>query len=165
MTHDLRRETEAAKTLRAQLRDIIGDDQELAADMVEAETDLHEAIGDAIGFLVSDSAAIIGLDDMIKKLKARQDRIAARIETMRVALSVALTQAGRKTFEHPCATISLKAVPAKVIVTDETVIPSKYWKMEPKLDKQAIKSDLKDKQDIPGTQLSNGGETIQVRFT
>jgi hypothetical protein len=165
--HELFRETQAAKTLRAQLADILtGDDDDVLADMVEGETNLHEAIGNAIELLAGDSAAVVGIDDLIAKLTKRRDRFALRIDHTRTALSVALEQAGRKSFEHPVATLSLKVVPPSVTVTDEAAIPSKFWKSPPpKLDKKAVLAALKDKQEIQGAQLSNGGQTLQVRFT
>lgn len=166
-SHTLYRETEAAKTLRAQLADILtGDDDDVIADMIEGETNLHEAIGQAIELLAADSAAVVGIEDLIEKLKKRRDRFALRVDNTRTALSVALEQAGRKVFEHPVATLSLKAVGASVAVTDEAAIPSEFWKPQaPKLDKAALKAALKDKREIPGATLGNGGSTIQVRFT
>lgn len=164
--HDLYRETEAAKTLRAQLADVFADDADLAADMVEAETSLHEAIGSAIELLAGDSAALVGIDDLIEKLKKRRERFALRIDNTRTALSVALEQAGRKTFEHPVATLTLKAVAPSVTVTDEAAIPSRFWKSAaPKLDKTALKEALKAKEDIPGAVMGNGSQALQVRFT
>lgn len=165
-SHNLYRETKAAETLRAQLADVFAGDEDLAADTIQGETNLHEAIGQAIELLAGDSAAIVGIDDLIEKLKKRRDRFALRIDNTRTALAVALEQAGRKSFEHPVATISLKAVGASVTVTDEAAIPSRFFNPQPpKLDKAALKAALKDKQDIPGATLGNGGSTIQVRFT
>lgn len=167
VSHALYRETEAARTLRAQLADILtGDDDDVMADMVEGETNLHEAIGSAIELLAGDSAALVGIDDLIEKLKKRRDRFALRIDNTRTALSVALEQAGRENFEHPVATISLRRVAASVTVTDEAAIPSRFFKEQPpKLDKVALKAALKDKQEIPGAVLGNGGSALQVRFT
>jgi hypothetical protein len=162
----LHRETEAARTLRKNMADIFSDDEDLAADMVEGETRLHEAIGYAVETLAADCASIIGLDDLIKKLKSRQDRIGRRIENTRTALSVALTQAGKKSFEHPVATLTLKAVAPSVTVTDEAEIPARFFKPQPpKLDKAALKKALKDKEAVPGAVFGNGGQALQVKFT
>lgn len=166
VAHTLYRETEAAKTLRAQLADVFAEDADLAADMVEAETSLHEAIGCAIELLAGDSAALVGIDDLIEKLKKRRDRFSLRIDNTRTALSVALEQAGRKNFEHPIATLTLKAVAPSVTVTDEAAIPSRFWKSPPpKLDKAALKEALKAKEEVPGAVMGNGAQTIQVKFT
>lgn len=164
--HTLYRETEAAKTLRAQLADIIAGDDELASDVVEGETNLNEAIEAAVQMLADDMAAIKGINDYIEKFTARKERIKQRIDHMRTALAVALEQAGKKRFDHPAVTLSLRAVPASVVLKDEAEIPASYWKpSEPKLDKRAVLADLKDKKQVPGAQLSNGGVTLALKWS
>ncbi len=163
--HNLYRETEAAKVLLAQLADIIGDDDEAKADLVEGETSLNEAIDAAVQKLVDDVAAMKGLNEMIDLLKARKDRLEARIGNFRTALATALEQAGRKKIEHAAVTISLRAVPASVAVTDEAAIPSRFWKpSEPKLDKRALLDALKANEEVPGASLSNGGTTLALKW-
>lgn len=165
VSHTLHREILAAKTLRAQLADILGTDEEFIADAVEGETSLNEAIDAVVEFLVQDYAAINGLDVMIEGFKRRRDRIEARIDNMRTALAVALDQAGRKKVEHPAVTLSLRNVPPSLAVTDEALIPSTYWKpSEPRLDKRAVLAALKAKESVPGAELSNGGSTIAIKW-
>ena len=66
--------------------------------------------------------------------------------------------------ELPTATLSIKAVPAKAEITDEALLPSKFFKaQDPKLDKKAVLDALKAKEDVPGAVLSNGGETLSIR--
>ena len=49
---------------------------------------------------------------------------------------------------------------------DETLIPANYWKLqEPKLDRKALLSDLKAEEVIQGLGLSNGGQTIQFKWS
>jgi hypothetical protein len=65
----------------------------------------------------------------------------------------------------PLCTITRKAVPPKAQITDEAQIPSRFWKRaDPTLDKKAILDALKDKEIIPGAVLSNGTETVQVKW-
>jgi hypothetical protein len=166
VSHTLYRETEAAKTLRAQLADIIAGDDELAADAVEGETNLNEAIEAAVQMLADDMAAIKGINDYIEKFTARKERIKQRIEHMRTALGVALEQAGKKRFDHPAVTLSLRAVAPSVSVTNEADIPSAFWKAgEPKLDKRAVLATLKEKKPVPGAQLSNGGTSLALKWS
>jgi hypothetical protein len=166
VAHDLFRETRAAKTLLAQLADIIGDDQQAAADLVEGETSLNEAIDAAVQKLVEDTAAVRGLKSMIEDLTRRQVRLEERIKNFRTALSVALEQAGRKSVEHPAVTISLRAVAASVAITDEAAVPSRFWKAgEPRLDKHALLEALKAKELIPGVSLSNGRTTLALTWS
>lgn len=163
--HDLYRETEAAKILLAQIADIIGDDEEAKADVVEGQTNLVEAIDLAVQQLVDDMAAIKGLNDYIEKLTARKERLQDRVAHFRTALASAMEQAGRKKIDHPAVTLSLRAVASSATVTDEAAIPSKFWKpSDPKLDKKAVLAALKAKEDVPGATLSNGGQTLALTW-
>lgn len=163
--HKLYRETEAAKVLLAQMADIIGDDEQLAADTVLGETDLNEAIDLAVQQMVDDKAAVDGLETMIKRLTDRRERIKARMDTMKIALTVAMVQAGRKKFKHGAVTLSVRNVPPSAIITDESALPSKFFKpQDPLLDKRAVLAALKAKEDVPGAALSNGGATLAISW-
>jgi hypothetical protein len=164
--HTLYRETEAAKTLRAQLADIIAGDDEFAGDVVEAETNLNEAIEAAVQMLADDMAAIKGINDYIEKFTVRKERIKQRIEHMRTALGVALEQAGKKRFDHPAVTLSLRAVAPAVVVNEEGDIPAVYWEPQPpKLNKRALLKALKEHDKIPGATLSNGGTSLALKWS
>jgi hypothetical protein len=53
----------------------------------------------------------------------------------------------------------------KAIILNEADIPSKFWKaQDPKLDRKAVLDALKAKEAVAGAELSNGGETIQIRW-
>jgi hypothetical protein len=166
--HELYRETEAAKVLLAQIADIIGDDEEAAADAVEGETNLLEAIDLAVQQLVDDMAAIKGLSDYIDRLVNRKERLQDRVASYRTAIASAMEQAGRKNINHPAVTLSLRAVPVSVTVTDEAEVPSRFFRQPeppaPKLDKKAVLEELKAKKHVPGCCLSNGGVALQLRF-
>lgn len=162
----LSKEIQAAKTLLENYADIIGDDDEAKADFVEGQTSLNEAIDFAVQRLIDDMAAINGLKDTMERLADRQERIKHRADAMRTMLAVAMEHAGRKKIEHPAVTMTMKSAPRTAVIDDEAAIPSKYWRPRPpKLDKRAVTSDLKEKQEIPGAKLSNGGSTLQLRWT
>jgi hypothetical protein len=165
-SHELYKETQAAKALLANLKDIIGEDAEFAADIVDGETNLNEAIDAAVRQLIDDNAASRGLGLMITDLEARRQRIDRRIANFRTAIACAMEQAGRKKIEHHAVTLTLKAVAPSVTVTDEALIPSKYFlAQDPKLSKKAVLEALKAKEEVPGATLNNGGSTLQARFT
>jgi hypothetical protein len=164
--HTLYRETEAAKTLRAQLADILGGDEDLAVSMVEGETDLNEAIDLAVAELAHSMAHIKGLNEYIDTFQKRKERLQHRMENLRTMLSVAMEQAGRTKIEQPAVTLSLRAVPPSVTVTSEADIPSAYWTSQPpKLDKRTLLADLKDKKPVPGAELSNGGTSLALKWS
>lgn len=163
--HALHRETEAAKVLLATYRDILADDDQARADMVEGETNIQEAIRTGLVRLAEIRAMGVGIDDMVDRLKTRRDRLSSQQESLREAILMAMEIAGLPKFETDVGTITRKRTPPSVVVVDEADIPSNYWKpSDPKLDKRALLDALKGGETIPGAQLSNGGETIQVRW-
>jgi hypothetical protein len=71
---------------------------------------------------------------------------------------------GRKKIETDVGTVSLSKVQPKVIVTDEAVIPVTFWKAsDPTLDRMALAEALKAGTQIPGAEMSNGGQTVIIR--
>ena len=162
--HNLHLQTEAAKALRANLKDIIAGDETLAADMVEGETSINEAIHAAVALVSQDETHIKAIDEHIKALEGRKHRLSERAKMTRTAIAAAMDQAGKKKVDTALGTVSVRSIPPSVQVTEEAEIPTEFWKQpEPKLDKKALLAALKDKQTIPGATLSNGGQTIAIK--
>lgn len=161
---DLHTQTEAARVLLANMRDVIGDDEDLALSTIEGETGLLEAIDEAVNRLSEINSLLTGTQARIDDLKAREARYEAQAERIRTAIMNAMQMAGLKKLERSEATLSLRAVAAKAIVKAEADIPAGYWKAQaPKLDLKALTAALKDGANIPGAELSNGGETLSIR--
>lgn len=157
---------EAAKALLANIRDVIGDDEEMAAVAVEGETDLIEAISAGVARIAELEAHSMTIDYQLQSLKLRQSRFDAQAERIKAAIHVAMGQAELRRLELPQATLSVRAVAPKAEITDEALVPSRFWKaQDPKLDKAALLKALKDNEDVPGAALSNGGETISIKRT
>ena len=160
----LKDEAEAARVLLANLRDIIGDDEEAAASTVEGETNLIEAIAAVVEQIAADEAHAEAVAAVAKRYSERKARLEHRAERARAAISVAMDMAGLKKIELPQAVLTVKATPPKAIITDEAAIPSKFWKpADPKLDKKSVLDALKAGDKIDGAELSNGGTTLQIR--
>lgn len=164
-TYLLSKETEAARVLKEQLRDIAGDDEDMIRDTIEGETSLHEIIRQVVEEISAATANVVGIKAHIEKLKARQERLEAGIETKRTAILNAMAIGEIKKLDAGIATLSRKPVPPKLVVVDEAAIPSQFWKRaDPTLDKKALTEALKSKTDVPGAQLSNGSETLALRW-
>jgi hypothetical protein len=167
--HALHRQTEAARILLANFRDVLGDDEQAIADTVEGETDLVEAIQRGVTRLSEVEAMVTGLNSRMEKLKARCDRLSKQAEHLRTSIQTAMEVSGRKTVETELATLSRSRTPPKVVVTKEEDIPAAYWvRGEPKLDKKALLAALKalsQDEKIPGAELSNGGETLTISWS
>lgn len=157
---------EAVKTLLANIRDVIGDDDEMALTAVEGETGLIEAITQAVHRLHELDAHAEAIGIQMKSLGERKSRFEAQHGRIKAAVAVAMGQAELRKLELPFATLSIRAVPPKAEITDEPLIPAKFWKpQDPKLDRKALLDALKAKEDVPGAMLSNGGETLAIKST
>lgn len=150
----------------ANIRDVIGDDDEMALTAVEGETGLIEAISSAVARLHDLDAHAEAISLQMKALGERKSRFEAQHDRIKAAVAVAMGQAELRKLELPSATLSIRAVPPKAEIIDEALVPSKFWKpADPKLDRKALLDALKSKEDVPGAMLSNGGETLAIKST
>ena len=164
ISQELHTQGEAAKALLLNIRDVIGEDEEMYLHAVHGETDLIEAISAAVDRIEQVNTFAELIEARIKTLQSRRDRFADQAARIKAAVHVAMGHAELRKLELPQATLSLRAVPPKCEITDESAIPSKYWKaQDPKLDKKAVLDALKAREAVPGATLSNGGETISIR--
>lgn len=160
----LQDEAQAASVLLANLRDIIADDDQAHADLVEGETGLLDAIRQAVNRLAEIEAHTEALSSLVKSYQERKARLENQADGIRAALAVAMGMAELKKIELPQATISRKPTPPKALILEEADVPTAFWKPQPpKLDKKAVLDALKAGEAVPGAQLSNGGETIAIR--
>ncbi len=164
LTRALKDEAEAARALLANLRDVIGDDDDATHDAIEGETSLIEVITSAVDRLAELEAHEEALANQIKALNTRKDRFSHQGELIRAAILSAMGMADLKKLELPQATLSRKPTPPKAIILDEAAIPARFWKpSDPKLDKKSVLDALKGSEAVPGAELSNGGETVAIK--
>lgn len=162
--HVLHREIEAAKLLRDQLAALGQEDPDLLADMIEGETNLHEALAYLTAKINEDRAQVAGIEMYEGKIASRKKRLKTRIENCRALLALGMEVAGLKRIDTPAASVSLTAAQPKLIVTDESAIPARFWKAaDPKLDMNAVKGEIKAGAVVPGCELSNGAPTVTIR--
>ncbi len=158
---------EAATILRNALKDIFGEDLDfeiLAKNAIEGETNLYESVSNLVKLIGETEVNIDALRQYETDLKSRRDRLSKRVELMKAAIETAAGIADVDTFKTPFGVVSIKALPASIVIVDETKIPVSYWKRsDPTLDRRSLLSDLKAKVEILGVSLSNGGTTIQIR--
>jgi hypothetical protein len=164
ISRELQIQGEAARNLLLNVRDVIGDDEDMIATAVEGETNLKEAISSAVDRIAELNGHQEALEIRIKALQERRDRFEDQAARIKAAVHVAMGQGELRKLELPQATLSVRAVPPKAEITDESLIPSKFWKpQDPKLDKKAVLDALKAEEAVPGATLSNGGETLSIR--
>lgn len=158
----LHREAEAARDL---LNQIASDDDELNHDMVEGETSLLEAVSAALDAMDECDAIAAGCKDREAVFSERRRNAERRKENLRAMVQQALEVAGMDRIKVPTGTVTVKDVPPKPLITDESLIPAAYWRQaDPVIDKKAIADAMKaEGASIPGVTMSNGGATIQIR--
>lgn len=59
--------------------------------------------------------------------------------------------------------LTVKKVPPKPVVTDETKIPEEFWKIERKLDKAKLNKSVKEGNCFEGVIMDNGGYTVSLK--
>lgn len=159
-------EVEAAQRLKDKLIATYGEDADLIKDMIEGETSLHEAIGHASLELAAVEGEKEGVEIAIAKLKARLTRYCDRAQGIRDAIQAAMETAELTSLKTPAATLSIKASPPRVEITDLAQVPTIFLNIpQPVPDKKAISAALKGGEAIPGAVLSNQPPALQVRFS
>lgn len=157
-------EGEAARALLLNIKDVVADDAEMIETAIEGETNLKEVISAAVDRILELDAHEEAIAAQIASLQVRRERFEHQSDRIKAAIHAAMGQAELRKLELPQATLGVRAVPPKCEITDESLIPSKYWKaQDPKLDRKAVLEALKAKEDVPGVTLSNGGETLSMR--
>jgi hypothetical protein len=158
------KELEAARTLRAQIFDLAQGDPEFIRDTLEGEVDFESIIRSLLASMGETAAHMEGIKLYMADMNERKARLAKRSESQRALIQLALEIAERSKITLDLATVSLTPVQPKAIIQNEADIPAKYWKPQPPaLDLKALTDALKDKQEIPGATLSNGGQTVTIR--
>jgi len=176
----------------ANLRSICGDDDiELLNDMIEGTTQLDQFVGKVLEIIQTDESFSDGLKAYQKTIVDRRRRLEERAKRLRVLLASVVTELPGRSYQHPLAHLRAFDVDPKVIVTEESAIPSAFWiEQDPKLNESAIRKHLIERQrlidklgdcrtdeersvrreeidwqypDISGACLGNGEVSIRIR--
>lgn len=140
-------------------------DEQCLMDTLDGETELFEALCLVKETVLEDEIILTGLKAYIEKLTKRAQRIVTGIETKNNVILSAMITANVPTIKGPLFTLSQSKTAQKVVVSNESEIPTKFWKSkDPIIDKVALKTALKEKEIIPGATLSNGGVSLKTRI-
>jgi hypothetical protein len=163
----LNRQAQAAKALLDSIRSVDPEDEVLALDVVEGETDLFEVIDAILLRRAATLALADGTKGAVADLQQRQKRFEDRAAYDRTLIEQAMALAELKTLQRPCATLSMADRKASLVITTEADIPAKFWKPgDPTLDRKALAAalaELGEGEAIPGATLSNGAPTLTIR--
>ena len=145
------------------MRDELGEDERLYLDTLEGETDLFEIAATIIGEIEEDEGDVAKLKAQMDDRAARKSRLEHRNEVRRKALCALMEAAKVDKLPLPEATLSVRRVPPKPIVTDEAAVPDEYWKITRRPDLTAIKAGVESGAVIPGVSRDNGGTSLTIR--
>ena len=144
------------------IADALPDDDPDKLDMLNIEGDYNKLMEWAI----IKRNEHIALSDMNKDLssnyKIRSDRFAKKADDMKDVIGMIMDSAGETKY-NGIATVTVKNVPPKPVVSNELLVPKEYKKTKEYIDKVAINKAIKEGASIDGVTLDNGGKTIQIR--
>ena len=157
-------EANLAERIKAEL---LGEDPDLdertLLDTLEGCTNIMEMLGAAVRTAVYYGHVIEMQKRRKAELELRQERTEMEMYRLRDKVRDIMLRTGIKQLREPDFTVSLRATPPKVIVTDEAQIPTDYWELRPHLNKQFLLDKLKAGAQIDGAVLSNAGMSLNVR--
>lgn len=154
---------EQYRRLRAELLTEHPDiDERTLADSLEGETDLQDTVVRFIVQSLEDKCTAEALNDRLKDMTERRNRISSRSDKRRAIALALMTAAGLRKLEQPDFTASLRSTPPKVIVTDEDALPDAFVKLTRTPDKLALREALARGDYVNGASLSNGSETLAI---
>lgn len=139
-------------------------DEQIVNDFLEGETQTFEILDIIYNEINEREILLAGLKEHIENMNARKKRLDGGVKKLKAVMGFVLKRSNQKSFVRPQYTVSLKSTPEKLLVEDESLIPSSYFKVEaPKLDASALKKALQAGGEVEGASLTDKGFTIQIR--
>ncbi|MBZ0147331.1 MAG: siphovirus Gp157 family protein [Pseudorhodoplanes sp.] len=139
-------------------------DEETLADTVDGLSTLPDILAAIIRSALADEALASGLKGRVEDMQDRLQRLSERASARRAIARDVMVDADLRKITAPDFTASIRAGSSSLLVIDETQIPHNYWEpREPKLNRQALLTDLKLQGQIAGVALSQPEPTLTVR--
>lgn len=175
----VRQEVRAAVAwLRAHYPDL-EDDERAWIDTLEGQTDLKEVATKLIERAIECKTMTAALKLRADDIASRKKRLDDQEKNLRGAVVILLQEAGLKKLELPEATVSVRDLPSRLIVTDESKLPAACFETIQKVVMEKVKTALEAfeadkanramtdpevlKESFPGVEWSNGGASLTVR--
>jgi hypothetical protein len=146
------------------LRDEFGEDDELVADMLEAETDLHDVMGRLLRAADEAGTYADGNKLLVKRYTDRRRAFEAREEAIRGVIERIMRAVGLTKLSHAYGTLTLARAGRAVHFTgDADALPDNLVRITRAPDMAAIRAALDAGEAVEGASLTNGGETLVIR--
>lgn len=156
----------AVAELARQIREVVGDDDVAFVDTLDGASSAVDAVRSVLRFIAASEQMEAACKALRDRYGARAQDFAARQERARNALVQFMGEIGEKSMTLPEGTITRKAGAVKVVGEgDPETMPAEFvrTKISRELDRAAIKRALEQGVEVPGFDLSNGCETVQIR--
>lgn len=141
----------------------LAEDDELRADMLEGETDLHSVLSRLVNIERDADSMAKAIAERVRDLGARKARSEKRKDAMRALMLRIMKAAGTTRAQLPEATVSISKGRDSVDITDDKKLPRWAYEVVRKPDKKAIMERLAANKNVPGAALVTGGDTVSVR--
>ena len=139
-------------------------DEETLTDTLEGASSLPQLLIAVLRSRAEDLSLAEALRGRLEVMRARLDRLESRTEQKRNLVTNALREAGIRKLVAPEFTAYLRPSSARLIVTDESLIPPEFWvEQRPRLDRQLLLAAVKSGREVPGAVLANPELTLAVR--
>ena len=138
-------------------------DQETFLDTLDGETD----VVDVIGWLIEQRGEAQAFASACKQYAAeyteRQKRFEVKAKKMASTIGDILDATEQTKITHPLATVSRTKGRQRVVINDETAVPSQLCVTTVKPDNLAIKKQLEAGEEVPGAELVTGDKGVTIR--
>jgi hypothetical protein len=135
----------------------------LTENMVEGSTSLPELMDKLLGAIRETNTLNTALEGEISFLEKRHQRFSERVSKLRETIFKLMQIANLKKLERPTGTLSIANGRPKVIITDESLIPSGFMRIKKEPDKVFIGDALREGNIVPGATLSNAEPRLVIR--
>lgn len=139
------------------------EDEELRADVLEGETELHDLVKRLLKIRLDASAMATAIKTIKQGNADRQARFERKADGASALLKSLLIAADTDKVTLPEATVSITKPRTIVEITDEASIPQGFVEIKRNPKKAEIKKALEAGEEIPGASLGLSEEGLMVR--
>ena len=133
------------------------------ADPIEATDDCMELLARVLRGAVEAEYLADGVKSRMKDLETRKVRFELRSDRLRGIAFAAMDALELKKLELPDMTVSIKANPPRVVITDEKLLDDAFCTFTRAPNKTAIKIHMTLAGKVPGAELSNSLPSLSIR--
>lgn len=140
-------------------------DDETWQDTLESIDSAIEQKADGLMYVIRDlEVDVVGLKDEEARLKKKREVAERKIKRLKQYLQDNMETVGKTKFKTQLFSYNIQNNPASLKLTDEKLIPQKYYTVETsrKYDNKAIKDDLKAGKVINGAELKTS-QSLRIR--